>query len=140
MSTVMSTSPIANRESRITNALLLALLLRGLHLRHTHRLGRYRLPNDDVAARPAGNRAIQHQQIVLRVNTQHLEIANRDAVVPHVAGHAHALDDTRRERGRPDRSRRAVEHRAVRRASAAEVVPLDDALESLAAAGGNDVH
>src|SRR6185503_19433744 len=69
-----------------------------------------------------------------------LEVADRDAVGPHVAGHAHALDDARRERRGANRARRPVEHRSVRGAAAGEVMTLDHALEALAAAGADDVH
>ncbi len=62
------------------------------------------------------------------------------AAAAHPPRRAHALDDARRERRGADRAGRAVEHRAVRRRAAGEVVALDDALESLAAAGADDVH
>src|SRR6185369_17327073 len=60
-------------------------------------------------------------------------------LVAHVAAHAHAFHDTRRIGRGADRTGRSVEHRAVRRAAAGEVMPLDDALEAFAATGPDDV-
>src|SRR5918993_2877654 len=119
--------------------LLLPLLLRWLDLRDADRLGRDRLANHHDAVRPARHGAFDEQQVVLRIDAQHLQVAHRYAIAAHVSRHAHALDDTRGERRSADRAGCTVEHRAVAHAAAAEVMPLDDALEALAAAGADHV-
>src|SRR6185295_4644832 len=73
------------------------------------------------------------------VDLDDLQIARGHAIAAHPPRRAHALDDARGKRRRADRAGRAVEHRAVRRRAAAEVVALHDTLEALAAADADDV-
>ena len=113
--------------------------LHRLRLRNFELLRRHGLADQEDAVRPAWHRALEHEQVVLGVHAQDFHVAHGHAIGAHVTAHPHALHDTRRIRRGANRSRSAMEHRSVRRASASEVVPLDDALEALAAAGANDV-
>src|SRR5688572_32819518 len=72
------------------------------------------------------------EQVVLGIDLRHAKVLDRDLIATHPAAHAHALHDARRERRRADGARSTVEHRAVRLASAAESVALDDSLEAFA--------
>src|SRR5262245_44572237 len=109
------------------------------HLRNFDSLRRDGLADDHVARRRARNAALDDDEVVVRIHAQHFQVANRDAAATHSTRGAHALDDARRKRRSADRTRGAVEHRAVRRRAAAEVVALHDALEALAAARADDV-
>src|SRR5581483_11779246 len=80
------------------------------------------------------------QQVPLGVDRVHGEPGLRDALAAHPAGHAHALEDARRRRRRTDRARLADVVRAVRDGAAAEVVPLDRALEALADPDARHLH
>ena len=92
-----------------------------------------------IAARRARDGAAHDEQVVLGVNLHDLQVAHGHAVAAHAPRRAHALDDARRERRGADRARRPVEHRAVGRRAAAEVMALHDALEALAAADADHV-
>src|SRR5204863_2111666 len=131
-------------------ALLLALLRGGGLLRDGHLAGLLglddrvllrgnRLPHDQVGAGGARHGAADDQHVVLAVDRDDLQVARRHLVAAHPSGRAHALDDARGERRGADRAGRAVEHRAVGRRAAGEVVALHDALEPLAAADADDV-
>src|SRR5262245_35445905 len=86
-STVMSVSRNRYSLSQIANALFLALLLRRLHLRDLDLLRRHGFANQHDGVRAAGHGALDHQQVVLRVDAQHLQIAHGHAVGTHVAAH-----------------------------------------------------
>src|SRR5438132_6684798 len=101
---------------------LLLALLRLLDLRDLDLLGRNRLAHDDVPGRRARNPALEDEQMVLRVDAKHPEIANRHAPAAHAAGSTHPLHDTRRERRGANRSRGTVEHRTVRRGAAGKMM------------------
>src|SRR5262249_10065174 len=73
------------------SALLLALL-RLLHLRHFDSLRGERLANRHVALGRAGHRAFDDQQVILRIDPQHLQVVRRDPTAAHTSGRAHALD------------------------------------------------
>src|SRR5690606_2111099 len=89
-------------------------------------------------------RPLDQQEVVLRVDPHHRVVARRDGLVPHAAGHAHALLGAAVEaavRGAPaDRAAVTVHAlRAVAGAHAAEVVALHHALGPLALARSGDV-
>src|SRR6187549_1796042 len=88
--------------------------------------------NVDEAVAAAGDGAADVEQVVLGIDLRNAKVLDRDLIATHPAAHAHALHDARREGRRADGAGRAVEHRAVRLASAAESVALDDALEAFA--------
>src|SRR5262249_33598496 len=126
------TSPIAyftNRllhQSPITRSPMLFLaFFRFLHLRHLDLLRGHRLANDHIAHRRAGYAALDENQVIVAVDAQHFQIACGHLLAAHPARRAHPLDHTRRKRRGADRSRRAVEHRSVRRRAAAEMVAPD---------------
>src|SRR5437868_7892440 len=52
-----------------------------------------RLSNQDEAVPPAGQAALDQQQVVLRVGAHDLDLLGRDSLVAHVAGHADAAVD-----------------------------------------------
>src|SRR6201989_2789295 len=91
-----------------------------------------------AVARP-GDRAADHQQVLVHVDAHDLEAALRDALVAHLAGAADALEHPRRVGGGADRARRADVGRAVAHGAAGEVVALDRALEALALRGPGDL-
>src|SRR5439155_19984596 len=82
--------------------------------------------------------ALEHDQVPLGVDTHHLVGPGRRPHVPHLAGHTHTLEHTRRVGG-ADGARLADVHGAVRFWAAAEFMPLDETLEALALAGRGDV-
>src|SRR5262249_32258639 len=81
---------------------------------------------------PAGNGAPDQEQVALGIDLDDVRAALGDALRAHLAGHAHPLEDARRIGARADRARSADVVGAVRLRAAAEVVPLDRALEALA--------
>src|ERR1051326_5472100 len=124
--------------------LLLRLLryryLRGLvDLRHRLALRRHRFAHDDVGPGRAWDRTAQEQQVVVGVHANDFQVAGRHAIPAHAARGTHTLHDARGKRRGADRTGRPMEHRAVRRSAAAEVMPLDDALEAMAAADSDHV-
>src|SRR5436190_15369834 len=125
-------------ELELLDSLVLQILDRDLHdsLSTLAALG---APDGDVAVVGAGNGAAQINQVLLAVDLHHQQVLDRDALAAHAAGAAQAGVHARGERRVADRARRAVEHRAVARAAAAEVMPLDDALKALALARTDDV-
>src|SRR5207247_546344 len=101
---------------------------------------RDRLPDRYVALGCSRHRTFDDQQVIVGVHAEHFQVVRRDARAAHAARAAHPLDDARWKRRRADRTRRAMEHRAVRRGAAGEVMALHDALETFAAARADDVH
>src|SRR5664279_5605849 len=97
------------------------------------------LLDDDVPTLGAGDGALDEQQVVLDVHLGDLQVADRHLGVAHVTGHPHTGGDAAGVAGLADGAGRAVEHGAVGRAAAGEVVPLDDAGEPLALAHAGDV-
>src|SRR6185503_19550894 len=93
----------------------------------------------DVGAGGARHGAGDQDDVLVGVDAHHLEVLSGDAAAAHPPRRPHARVDARGERGGADRAGRAVEHRAVGGAPAAEAVALDDALEALALAGGDHV-
>src|SRR5262249_7592928 len=98
------------------------------------------LANLDQAVLRPGHSAFDEQEVPLRVDGVDGETDLRGTLPAHAAGHLDALEDTRRGRGGADRARLADVVRAVRDGAAAEVVPLDRALEALADSGARDLH
>src|SRR5438445_549013 len=64
---------------------LLLALLGFLHLRNLDLLGGHGLPDDHVAARLARDAALHDQQVVVRVDADDFEVADRDAPAAHAA-------------------------------------------------------
>src|SRR5664279_4835549 len=88
------------------------------------------LLDDDVPTLGAGDGALDEQQVVLDVHLGDLQVADRHLGVAHVTGHPHTGEDAAGVARLADGAGRAVEHGAVGRAAAGEVVPLDDAGET----------
>src|SRR5439155_10092395 len=88
--------------------------------------------NDHQSVAPARNRTTNIEKVVFRIHFRDAKIFHCHLVPTHPPAHAHALEHARWKRRGADRSRRTVEHRAVRGAATFEVMPLDDALEALA--------
>src|SRR5262249_19351703 len=82
----------------------------------------------------AGDTAFDEEEIPFGVDANDLVRAGGGALVAHLPGHAHALEDTCRVGG-ADGARLAHVHGAVRLRAAAELVALDQALEAFALAG-----
>src|ERR1700733_8745677 len=57
-----------------------------------------------------------------------------------MAGHPGSLDDARRIGGRTARARRALKHRTMSRAPAAESMPLNESRKAAALGGSHDVY
>src|SRR5438105_7860813 len=98
----------------------------------------HRLLDHDERASRAGHAAIHEQEVPLRVDTEDLQALDRRPLVPHLAGHPHALEDAGGVGG-ADRARLPHVHGAVRLRPASEVVALDHSLEPFAFRGGDDV-
>src|SRR5664279_2790668 len=97
------------------------------------------LLDDDVPTLGAGNGALDEQQVVLDIHLRDFQVADGHLGVAHVAGHTDAGEYAARVAGLADGAGRAVEHGAVGRTAAGEMVPLDDAGETLALADAGDV-
>src|SRR5882672_2684012 len=80
----------------------------------------------DITILRAGYRAFHQQQIVVVVDAADLQVAHRDLVNAHVAGHAHSRKYTRRERRSANRALH-LEHVSVRAGTAAKVMTFYDA-------------
>src|SRR6202035_5154947 len=87
---------------------------------------------DNEAVAPAGNRAANVEQVVLRIDFGHAQVLHRHLIAAHPPTHAHPFDHARGEGRGADGAGRAVKHRSVRGPSALEVMALDHALEALA--------
>src|SRR4029078_5682966 len=92
------------------------------------------LAQDQVAAARSRHRPLHDQQVLFSVDAHDLDVLHGHAVLTHVTAGAHALQHPRREGRGADRAGSAMEHRAVGRGAATEVVTLDDTLEALALA------
>src|SRR3954470_18978411 len=73
----------------------------------------------EPAVRP-GDRAADEQEVLLRVDPDHLEVLDGHLGSAHVTGHPRSGNDARRVCRGSDRAGGAVEHRAVRAATAGE--------------------
>src|SRR5712692_2543843 len=103
---------------------------------HLHRLRRG--ADQDQGALRARHAAFDEDEVPLRIDADHLVRAGGDALVAHLTGHLQALENACRVGG-ADGARLADVHRAVRLGPAAELVPLDEALEALALRRGGDI-
>src|ERR1035438_7996753 len=103
---------------------------------HSRRL--LRLADNQVPALRPRHAAFHHQKILFLVDAQHAQITLRYPRVAHMSRHAHSFEHARRKRRRANRSS-DLEHRSVRLGTAAEVMPLHDALEALSLAYAHDV-
>src|SRR5262245_3313546 len=92
-------------------------------------------PDQNISAVRSGHRSSNQDDVLFRIDLDDAQILDRIAFDAHMAGHARSLDHARGIGRCTDRAGRAVKHRAVRRASAAETVPLDEAGEAAALAG-----
>src|ERR1700723_2665772 len=97
-----------------------------------------RLADNQVPALRPRHAAFHHQKILFLVDTQHAQITLRYPRVAHMSRHAHSFEHARRKRRRANRSS-DLEHRSVRLGTAAEVMPLHDALEAFSLAHAHDV-
>ena len=121
------TSSLSSSESTFsfcaftTSRVIASSSSRRVGLRH-HRLAprRHRLANHHAGARSARHRAGHHQAVLVGINIDDAQVADRHPVVPHAARPPHPLQDARRVRRLADRSGCAVEHRAVGRAATGE--------------------
>src|SRR5205085_3125461 len=97
-------------------------------------------PDDDLRAGCAGNRAFDHQQVLVGAHFDDAKVLRRARLRAHVSVHALALENTTRVRTAADRAGAAERLvRTVRGAVSAEVVALHDALETLALARAGHV-
>src|SRR3954471_12349306 len=103
------------------------------------RLSPFRPPDRYVSGNGTRHGTAHVDQVLLGVDLDDQQVLRRDAGAAHPAGHPHALQHSRGVGGGADGARREVEHRAVAALAAAEVVPLHDALITLALAGADDV-
>src|SRR5690242_14890579 len=87
----------------------------------------------------ARNGAADEHQVLGGDELHDREALLGDALVAHLAGALHALEDPRRGRRRADRPRGADVVRAVRLRARLEAVTLDRALEALALGGAGDL-
>src|SRR6185503_4921185 len=74
--------------------------------------------NQYIRAVRTGHCAVNHQQVVFRINGDNSQVLDRLALVAHVARHLSALKDARRISRCAYAAGRAVKHRAVRGATA----------------------
>ena len=95
--------------------------------------------HDHVAARRAGDRAVRPRSRLFSASTDDLRLRTVTRSPPMRPGARMPLTTRDGIRRGADRAGRAVEHRAVGRRAAGEVVALHDALETLAAAGADHV-
>src|SRR5215470_15665553 len=94
-----------------------------------------------MAALVPGHRALDEQQLALRVDPHDLEVLHRPRLGAEVTGHALALEDVARALVLPGRTGRPVRDRSpVTRAVPRHVVALDDACETLPERGARDIH
>src|SRR5438067_9274999 len=99
-------------------------------------LGRFLDENERALG--AGHPALHHHEVSFAVDPDDLVGACGGSLVAHLAGHAHALEHSCRIGG-ADGAGLADVHAAVAFGAAAEFVPLDETLETLALAGARDV-
>src|SRR5690242_2889927 len=84
--------------------------------------------------------AAYEQKIVFLIDTRDAQIPYGDVGISYMARYPHFFNDARRKRRSADRTRRAMEHRAVRGAVAAKVMPFDQTGEAVSFAGADHVH
>src|SRR5215471_10379680 len=80
------------------------------------------------------------KKIVFLVDPRNAKILHRHTSIPHMSRHTHPFQNARWVRGGTDRTGSAMEHRSVRCAAAAKMMPFDEACKSTALAGSNNVH
>src|SRR5262249_29620694 len=95
--------------------------------------------DEHLAAGRTGHRPADEKEIVFLIDSGDDHVANSYSRIPHVAGHPHPLNDSRRESGSADRTGSAVKHRTMCGPAAAKVMTLDQTRESAAFAGSDDV-
>src|SRR5262245_40112023 len=96
--------------------------------------------NEDHAVRSAGHRAPHPEEMLFRVDAEHVQVLHRDARAAHAARQALPLDDAARIGGGADRAGLLVRGDAVRLASRGEVVPPDHAGETATLGDADHVH
>src|SRR5688572_10215145 len=117
------------------------LILEIDHVDSGHELSPHpRTPDHDIGAVRSGDRAFYDDQIIIRVHFDNLEVAHGNLRVTQLAAHLSAGKYARREARGADRTGSAMEQRAVRRGTAAEMMPPDDARESAAFAHADHVR
>src|SRR4051812_14109450 len=84
------------------------------------------------------DRAFDDQQVVILVDRQDAQVADGLGVDAHVSRHAHALEDTRRERRCADGALH-LEHVSVGCGAATELVAFDYTREAASLAGAGDI-
>src|SRR5579862_1910744 len=140
--------PAASHE--LSRYSLLALLGRALgclqrvdrrRTRKSATLSRWllRFHDHNISAVRARNAAFHHQQVVVFIDAQHTQVANRYALIAKVPRHPHAFEHARWECRRSDRPG-DLEHRTMRLRTAAEMMPLHYARETPAFADADDIH
>src|SRR5207249_2197721 len=98
------------------------------------------LPDLDEGVLVSRHRALDEQQVPLRIGGVDRQADLRDPLAAHPAGHPDPLEHARRRRRGADRARLADVVRAVALRAALEVVALDRALEALADRDARDLH
>src|SRR5438132_11964583 len=94
-----SMAPTFSLLSLTTSSCMLLLSLLGLlDLRDLDPLRRRGFADDHVCGRRAGDAALEDQEMIIRIDAKHLQVADRHAPAAHAAGGAHPLDDARRKR------------------------------------------
>src|SRR5687767_7245437 len=117
------------------------LILEIDHIDSGHELSPHpRPPDHDVGAVRSGDRAFYDDQIIVGVHFDNLEVTHGHLRVAQLAAHLSAGKYARREARGADRTGSAMEHRAVRSRTAAEMMPSHDARESAAFAHADHVH
>ncbi len=94
------------------------------------------LRDQHIAITRARYCALDHDEVVLKIDAANAQVANRDLRVAHVARHTLTGEYARRERRCTDRTLH-LEHVTVRLGTAAEAVATNDARKT-AALGGSD--
>src|SRR5205823_12349616 len=94
----------------------------------------------DEPVEGARHRATHEQQVALGIDLHHPEAELREAPGPHVPGHPLSFDDTRRVGAGCDRPGLAMPRVAVGLGTAAEVMPVEHALEDCAIGDAGDLN
>src|SRR5579885_594626 len=90
--------------------------------------------HDDIAAVGTRDGTLNHQNVILGIHVNDLQVAYGDPFGTHVAGHAHAGEHAGGEAGGADGAGRTMKHGTVGIGAAAEVMALDQAGEPAALA------
>src|SRR5215475_9400878 len=80
------------------------------------------------------------KKIVFLIDAHDAKVLHRHASIPQMSRHTHSFQNTRWVRGGTDRTGSAMEHRSVSCPAAAKMMPLDEACESPALAGSDNMH